>query len=84
MSRRKKSNLNNRFKLNTKLIYDFMESNGFDFNDMASRLGCHEQTVYNFCKDKRVPSKEIFDRVVELVGIGQDDLLLPLVEVRCG
>lgn len=81
---RQKSNLNTKYRLNTKLIYNFMESNGFKFDDMASRLGCHEQTVYNFCKDQRVPSKELFERVVALIGVKTDDLLLPLVEVRCG
>lgn len=77
MARQKK--LSNYHGLNSRLIYDYMESNNVDYDALASLIGCHKQTLYSICRDKRIPRDDIFLRLQQVLGKTREELIMPLV-----
>ena len=71
--------ISNQFKLNVKPIYDFMDSHGLDLKGLSKLIGCHDGTLYNICNERRVPSKPTFEKIKEVTGKTDAELLLPLV-----
>jgi plasmid maintenance system antidote protein VapI len=56
-----------------------MESHGLDFKSLSKLIGCHDNTIYNICHERRVPSKPTFEKIKEVTGKTDAELLLPLV-----
>lgn len=60
-------------------MYDFMEKHGLTFEQMAKKVGCHEHSIYNACKKRRIPRMDMFLKWQEITGVPEAAWLAPLV-----
>ncbi|HEY8272122.1 MAG TPA: hypothetical protein VIG33_14625 [Pseudobdellovibrionaceae bacterium] len=74
----KKNNLNHKYKLNSRLIYDRLEIMQKDLAWLGSQVGVGYQCILNNCRNQRILSPQNFERMPGALGVSRDELLLPL------
>jgi len=79
MASRQKTNLNNRYKLNSRLIYMWCDERRVLVRELADQVGAHPSNLRSLLYNQRIPRPEVLKKIQDRTGLAADDLLLPLV-----